>query len=97
MYLLEIREHAIRTMQESYAWYEEQQEGLGEAFLLSLDNAYEKITTHPEYFSIVEKQYRQIKLFRFPYVIIYEVMQEQVIVFALFHTSRNPASKIKEG
>jgi plasmid stabilization system protein ParE len=95
MYHLKIRARAVRMMQESYEWYEGEQAGLGEAFLSSLDEAYVKLATHPEYFSIIEKQYRQIKLSRFPYVVVYEIIQDQVIVFALFHTSRNPVSKLR--
>lgn len=96
MYRLEIRQNATRMMQESYRWYEEQQEGLGETFLSSLDIVFDKITTHPEYFSIIERQYRQIKLSRFPYVVVYEIIEERVIVYALFHTSRNPALKLRD-
>ena len=96
MYQLEIKERAVEMMQESYAWYEQAQQGLGAQFLESLDEAYDKIAAHPEYFSLIEKQYRQIKLSIFPYVIVYEIMEDKVVVFALFHTSRNPELKISD-
>lgn len=95
MYELIVRARAIKMAKQAYQWYENEQLGLGEVFLLSLENAYLKISTHPEYFSILKKPYRQIRLYRFPYVIVYEIIKERVVVFAIHHTSRNPNSKFR--
>ena len=96
MYPLEIKERALKMIQEAYSWYEEEKEGLGEDLLSVLDTVYQRITAHPEYFSIIEKKYRQVKIPRFPYVVVYEVIKGKVVVFAVFHISRNPKSKLKD-
>lgn len=56
-------------IQRAYEWYEEQKRGLGETFLESLDDIYEKIAVH-EYYSILKKNYRQVKLLRFPNAVV---------------------------
>jgi len=89
MYKLEVKQAARRMIQDAYDWYEQQQPGLGEAFLSAVDNSFSKIVFHPEYFSIVNKGYRQIRLMRFPFVVVYEIIGSNVVIFAVFHTSRN--------
>lgn len=95
MYPLEIKERALKMIQKAYNWYEEEKEGIGEDLLSVLDTVYQKMTDHSEYFSIIEKKYRQIKIHRFPYVVVYELIKGKVVVFAVFHISRNPESKLK--
>jgi len=34
-------------------------------------------------------------MIKFPYIIVFEVEQSEVIVFGIFHTSRNPDNKFK--
>ena len=96
MYSLIIKDRALRMTLEAYDWYEVQKKGLGEEFLAELDTSYKKIQTHPTFYSIIKKNYRQVSLKRFPYVIVYEIIKSQVIVFAVFHTSRNPGLKFRD-
>ena len=82
-------------MQEAYDWYVLQQQDLGDSFISVLESAFLKISSHPEYYGIVIKKYRQIKIAHFPYVIIYEIIQDSVVVYAVFHTSKNPKKKFR--
>lgn len=43
MYQLIIRPHAIEMAKNAYQWYEERQIGLGDLFLLELENCYDKL------------------------------------------------------
>jgi plasmid stabilization system protein ParE len=79
----------------AYNWYEDQQNGLGEAFLAELVTYYRKLEDRPTIFSYFHKHYRQVSLKRFPYVIIFEIDKTAVIVYAVFHTSRNPKNKLR--
>ncbi|MBL7731821.1 MAG: hypothetical protein JNM88_11640 [Chitinophagaceae bacterium] len=54
---------------------------------------YSRLTQHPSYFGKVKKNFRQAALKRFPFVVVYEIIGYEVIVYAVFHTSRNPRSK----
>ena len=96
MYSLIIKPRAIIMTKDAYDWYELQRPGLGEEFLDELDGMYHKLETHPSYFGKVKKNFRQAALKRFPFVIVYEIIKTEVIVFAVFHTSRNPRYKFKD-
>jgi plasmid stabilization system protein ParE len=96
MYSLIIKPRAILMAKGAYDWYEEQKPGLGEEFLDELDGICNKLSSHPEYFGKVKKNFRQAALKRFPFVIVYEIIKTEVVVFAVFHTSRNPKLKFKD-
>ena len=96
MYSLLIKPRAILMTKDAYEQYEEQKPGLGEEFLEELDVIYRKIESHPEYFGKVKKNFRRAALKRFPFVIVYEIFKTEVVVFAVFHTRRNPRHKFKD-
>jgi hypothetical protein len=73
MYQLVLKPRAILITKDAYDWYEAQRLGLGEIFLTELDICYKKIQTNPAANSKVKKNYRQGRLLRFPYVVVYEI------------------------
>jgi plasmid stabilization system protein ParE len=96
MYQLIIKPHAVQTAKEAYEWYEEQLESLGNAFLNEVDRCYDKLELRPLLYAKIKRNFRQIILNTFPYVIVFEVFKNDVIVYAVFHTSRNPRKKFKK-
>ncbi len=96
MYSLILKERAIRMAQEAFHWYNDRQTGLGEEFLLELESDLRKIETHPKLFTVVKQRFRQYVMRRFPYVIVYEVIKDEVIVYAVFHTKQNPKRKFQK-
>jgi toxin ParE1/3/4 len=83
-------------VQQAYKWYEKQHAGLGEAMLTELNIYFNKIEQNPDAFKKVKDNFRQIALKRFPFVVVYEVIQNDIIVFAVFHTKRNPKFKTRK-
>lgn len=79
---------------DAYDWYEIQLEGLGESFLDELEAGYRKVLANPTFYSFIENGYRRLLINRFPYVIIYEILDKTIVVFAIFHTSRNPENRL---
>ena len=86
-----LRLPAEQDIKTAYAWYESQQAGLGEEFLVSLRQKLESLQTHPESAAIIHKNIRRAVVPRFPYLVFYVVEQTRIIVLAVLHTSRNPA------
>lgn len=78
---------------DAYDWYEEQQTGLGDLFLAELDKGLDKLEVWPLSYAKIKKDYRQLILHAFPYVIVYEILKTDVVVYAVFHTSRSPRKK----
>jgi len=96
MYQLVFKARAIDMAKKAYKWYEEQQPGLGDLFLKELDNCYDRIEAEPALYAKININFRQIILRTFPYVVVFEVINEDIIVYAVFHTSRNPRKKFKK-
>lgn len=76
-------------------WYEDQRAGLGEEFYDQVLAAIEAISNNPTRFAIYEsgsspRQRRQKLVKRFPYVVIYEILDDSVLIVAVAHTSRGP-------
>jgi hypothetical protein len=75
--------------------YEGQRVGLGSRFLIEYEAAILSIERMPLSYSRVEtmpKQtaIRRCKLRRFPYLVIFELSQDEIVVIALAHSSRRP-------
>jgi plasmid stabilization system protein ParE len=50
----------------------------------------------PESYQKIQKNFRQIIVRNFPYVVVFEILNNEVLVYAVFHTSRNPKKKFKK-
>lgn len=72
--------------------YEDQLAGLSDKFLYELRVAYDKIASHPEYYGFIspKDKFRDIRIHKFPFVVIYEVLHDAVVVMAVFNTNRKP-------
>ena len=89
-YTIEVQQEAIWEMQEAFEWYQEQQEGLGYAFLEEIESCYQKLSDHPQHYTAINERYRRIKTNRFPYLLIYEIENSQVIIISTHHAKRKP-------
>ncbi len=94
-YDLIIKEEALADMQSAYNYYEDRKKGLGLRFVDNLDDCFERLKLYPYHYQIRRKPYREALLKVFPYLVIYEIEDENIIVFAVFNTSRNPIKKPK--
>ncbi|MEO5644786.1 MAG: type II toxin-antitoxin system RelE/ParE family toxin [Bacteroidia bacterium] len=77
----------------AFDWYEEQQPTLGAKFVLHLDKAFDLILELPFGFPARRRDYRECYIGTFPFVIIYRVVNNKIIIHKVFHTSRNPKKK----
>lgn len=87
---IQFRKAALIEVDESYRWYENQRRGLGEEFMLCLEETIEKISRNPDLYPIVHKNVRRAIVRRFPYGIYYFAKNNKLIVIAVFHGSRDP-------
>lgn len=93
MHKLTIKKEAQIEIDEAIFYYEERQNGLGNPFSEQVDLYLEEIQNNPGHYQIKQKNYREAFIRRFPYVIVFEIIESEVIVYSVFHTSRNPAKK----
>ncbi|SHF95939.1 ParE toxin of type II toxin-antitoxin system, parDE [Flavobacterium micromati] len=91
-YILKIDIDALKNIQETSEWYEMQSKGLGLRYKTQTKKQIQSLKKNPYLFSIKYNQIRCRKIEKFPFLIHYSIDKEQkiIIVFAVFHTSRNP-------
>ncbi len=75
---------------QAYAWYENQEPGLGEEFLRCIDACMQSIRRSPEMYQVVHESFRRGVVRRFPYVVFYEYSDTTVNIYAVFHCSQDP-------
>ncbi len=85
------RGEAIRDVQEAFDWYEAQAKGTGERLLIEIGEFVEFIRDHPRGLPKWRSRYRKMTLKRFPYQLIYRSEKGTIIVYSVFHSSRNPS------
>jgi plasmid stabilization system protein ParE len=87
-YHLVIQAEAILDIQEAFEWYEKQKMGLGYELIKEIEICYEKLSESPEYYTYLNERYRRIKTHRFPYILVYEIEENNVIINSIHHAKR---------
>jgi toxin ParE1/3/4 len=91
-YTLTIRREAELDIDEQYTAYESKRVGLGHDFLLCVEEALDKLLRNPLIYRKFHKNLRRIPVRRFPCRVMYLVNREKIIVAAVFHVRKDPAS-----
>ncbi len=87
-----VRARAERDIRIIFEWYESQQLGLGEEFLSRLRESLEAVRVLPESAPLIYKSVRRAIVSKFPYLVFYISQPVRVVILAILHSSRNPAS-----
>ena len=93
VYKLLIRTLAANEIIDATDWYNEQKEGLGNEFIDELNNFFNNLLLNPFVYSYYKKPVRQGKIDRFPYLVVYEVFDYQIVVYSVFMAKQNPYKK----
>ncbi len=81
---------AQQELDDAFAWYNEQVEGLGREFLDELDRAVRRSVVFPLSCPEIEPGLRRCLLARFPYGLVYGLEGDTIIVVAVAHLHRKP-------
>ena len=92
-YKIEVRPLATMEIIEAYDWYELQREQLGLEFLDELDKFFESLLRNPHTYSYYEKPVREGKVNRFPYTVVYEVVETTINIYSVFMAKQGPSKK----
>ena len=91
MYQLQVLRKAREDMQKSADWYNERQTNLGERFLSEVIISFRLIERNPlHYEEKFSKRFRFAQVKDFPFVVVFKIKKQIIVVNAVFHTSRNP-------
>jgi plasmid stabilization system protein ParE len=90
MHKIQFTKEALFDIEAVVLWYENQRQGLSYDFELCLEAGIDEVLRNPEAF---QKRYKQVKIrfiSRFPYVIHYVFIENEITVIGVFHSSRSP-------
>lgn len=89
-YYLSIADAALEDIRQAYLWYEEEKPGLGKILEDYLSKAIEDIKKNP---LKIQKRYNSIRVYflrKFPFGIHFSIEQKEILILAVFHTSKDP-------
>ena len=86
---------AQKEITQSWEWYEERQQNLGDRFVKEVISKIRLIEQTPERYPTRFKSYKEALVPIFPFLIIYRLnrRKKSVRIVSLFHTSLNPKKK----
>ncbi len=86
---------AAQEIAESWKWYEERQQSLGDKFVKDVLHRLHQIEQFPERYPCRYKTYHEVMIENFPYKIIYKISKKKKLIqiISVFHASRNPKKK----
>lgn len=85
-------ETAQRELEEAADYYEGLQTGLGIALAEEVYSSLDRVCEQPEAYPVAGPYTRRCLTHRFKYGIVYEIDGEMIIVYAIVHERRDPAS-----
>ena len=81
---------AEEEMTEAAQFYEDAANGLGNEFLDDVQRVIDRLCDHPELGKIVSGNLRHSLLSRFPFILIYSIEPEGILIVAVAHQRRKP-------
>ena len=94
-YQYQFHECGQKDYEEALLWYLEQSERAALGFVNAVNDALFKICNYPVRYRNTYKHYYEIGLRKYPFVIIYSVEEDihSVVIWRVFHYSKNPRKK----
>ena len=95
-YKIKFSEEALDDAASAFEYYKEISFDLAISFRIALQDSIRRIEKTPNnYLNLEDGKHRRYKIKRFPYVLIYEVIGDTVIVKMVFHQKDNPTRQSK--
>lgn len=89
---LVIRPEAADELREAKRWYEAQRVGLGREFAVEVARVIGAAREAPGQFPAVEGEIRRGLVRRFPYGVFFRARPNELVIVAVFHLHRDPAT-----
>lgn len=74
---------------EAADWYDQRSAGLGNSFVDAARVATHRIIEQPSLFAPTEHGLRYVRLKRFPYVVLFDVTETEILMLGVLHTARS--------
>jgi plasmid stabilization system protein ParE len=86
------RPAAAADLEAIHGWYERERRGLGDEFLAEARRVVDTVVALPNGYPVIHRDTRRALVRRFPYGLLYRVVDVLIVFVGCFHTSRDPVS-----
>lgn len=76
-------------VREAADWYEQRSTGLGDSFSAAARRTTMTIIENPDVFASTELGIRYLRLKRFPYIVLFDVHADELLLIGVLHTARS--------
>ncbi len=76
-------------VREAAAWYDRRARGLGEIFISKVESRIAEVIADPNRFARTSTGCRFVRIPRFPYIVLFEVVDDEIIFLGVMHTARS--------
>ena len=83
-------EPARNELDDAVDWYEMEQNGLGRRFLAGIQSVLKRISVFPDSCALIAPGLRRCLTRKFPYMVVYGLDNNTVIIVAVAHMHRLP-------
>jgi plasmid stabilization system protein ParE len=87
---VKLRREAQIDLERAYNYYELERSGLGSEFLDEVEYRFVSMAASPGSYPVVYQDVREALVKRFPFAIYFRTEPEQIVVYAVYHCSRDP-------
>jgi plasmid stabilization system protein ParE len=86
-----LRYHPLfdRDVREAAQWYDQRSPGLGDAFVETARQCVADVIADPHRFALSPGEIRYRRLRRFPYVVLFDVTDSELLMLGVLHTARS--------
>ncbi len=96
IYRLDVKPDAREELALAAIYYETLAEGLGVKFINAWEITTSVIQKNPVGFAIKKQNFRQALIPKFPYLIVFEVLDKTVVIYAIIHAKKHSAKRYKK-
>ena len=86
---------AQQELFQAIEFYEHQVPGLGVVFFNEIVQAVDLIKLYPEAYPLITNRTHKCSLRKFPYIILYGIIDEAIVVSAIAHQHQHPRSYLR--
>jgi hypothetical protein len=95
-YKLIIAEVAVFQLADACLFYQSREINLGKDLEQEVTDLLKIIEANPFLFSVKFGTMREAVVKRFPFVIVYEIIDRSILIVSVFHTKQNPKKKTRK-
>lgn len=90
MFRIDLLPGAHTDFNQAFDWYASRSNSVAVRFTDAINNGFDEIAHDPERFTRIDERHYERLIKRFPFRIIYRIVEQHLVIVAIAHAKRNP-------